>query len=53
VHQLAGGITAAEHGAGHGGRIVDADGLTRQMKPVADRFLQPAPVIKAGAGCVE
>jgi hypothetical protein len=53
VHQLAGGVSAADHGAGHGGRIVDADGLTRQEKPVVDRFLEPAPIVQTGSGCVE
>jgi len=49
VHQLAGRVTAADHGAGHALRIVDADGLTRQVKPVADRFLQAAPIFEAGS----
>jgi hypothetical protein len=39
AHQLSGGIPAAEHGSGHRRRIVDADGLTREVKPVSDRLL--------------
>jgi hypothetical protein len=50
---LASGVTAAEHGARHGGRIVDADGLTRQIEPVADRLLQLPPVVEAVARGVE
>ena len=37
----------------HGGGVVDADGLARQVEPVADRFLQLAAVVEAGAGSVE
>ena len=53
LHQLGGGVLPAEQGAVHRGGIVNADGLARQVKPVADRLLQPAPVVKTRAGRVE
>jgi hypothetical protein len=53
AHRLGGRVLPDEHGALHGGGVVDAGGLTRQLEPIADRLLQLTPVIEAGAGRVE
>ena len=53
LHQLCGGVAPAEHGAVRRRGIVGAHGLTGQVKPVADGFLQAATVVQTGAGCVE
>ncbi|CAM3432975.1 hypothetical protein BHQ20_29255 [Mycobacterium intermedium] len=53
AHQLRRCGSSAEQGAVHGGGIVHGDGLAGEVEAVADRFLEPASVVKAGTGRVE
>ena len=53
MHQLVGGIPAAEQRTRYGRRIVGPDGLAGKIQPIGDGLLQPQPVVRAGAGSVK
>lgn len=52
-HQLGVRESAADQRSVHGGGIVDPHGLTGQVEPIADRFLQLPAIFETGTRCVK